>query len=350
MKNKYVLNFVVAFLCVHQLSAQDKHFSQYTEMSSVINPAVAGVNYDTRVIGSFRTQWSSVATPYQTYGVAFEQAIRHKKLGKSYLAISANIFRDMSGDAKLGKLNPNLGMSVITRIDKRSKLSAGVQGGFMYKTIDVNNLRWDRQFNGYEYDATRLSGENEVPRSSLTSYDIGAGVNYSYAQSEKFISSSDGNKFNAGASVYHFTPIRNSFLSTTDNLAMRYCVYASGDFNIPKSKNAIMPSVIYMRQGPSTEVLVGALFKFILAESSIRTSMKKPSAFSVGAQYRYRDAIIPTILWQYDKYAIGLSYDINVSALTPASQRNGGLEVMLRYNTSPGYGKNLGRGDTRASY
>jgi hypothetical protein len=96
--------------------------------------------------------------------------------------------------------------------------------------------------------------------------------------------------------------------------------------------------------------MLGALFKFIISDQSIRTNIRKPSAFSIGGQYRFKDAIIPTVLWQYDNYAIGLSYDINVSSLTPASKRNGGLEVMLRYNTSPGYGKNLGRSNSKASY
>ena len=35
---------------------------------------------------------------------------------------------------------------------------------------------------------------------------------------------------------------------------------------------------------------------------------------------------------------------------TPASKRNGGFEIMLRYNITPGYGRNLGRSDSKASY
>jgi type IX secretion system PorP/SprF family membrane protein len=354
MQNKYIFNSVFFLLSigitVNGVRAQDRHFSQYSELSSVLNPALAGVSYDTRVTAAYRTQWGAVAKAYQTYGIAFEQAIKHKKLKGNHFAVAASIFREVAGDAKLGILNPNLGLCYVGSINKVMKFSGGLQGGFMYRTVDVNNLRWDRQFNGYEYDATLPNGESMVPRSAITSYDMGAGVNLSYAQSEKFISSKDGNKMNVGGSVFHYDIPNNSFFNSSEKLATRYVVYANGDINIPKSKNAIMPSFIYMRQGPSSEILVGALFKFILADQSIHTGIKKPSAFSLGAQYRYRDAIIPTILWQYDKYALGVSYDVNVSALTPASKRNGGLELMFRYNTSPGYGKNLGRGDTKASY
>ncbi|MGZ3899522.1 MAG: PorP/SprF family type IX secretion system membrane protein [Bacteroidia bacterium] len=346
-KNYILFGFICAFII--QVKAQDIHFSQYTEIPATINPALAGVNYDTRVIGNYRTQWGSVGKAYNTYGVSFEQAIKHKKLKGNYFAVSANIYRDLAGDAKMGMLNPNLGFTYVQKINKQMKLSAGLQGGFVYRTIDITKLRWDNQFNGYEYDPNRPSGE-ATPRSAISSYDLGGGVNYSYAASEKFISAKDGNKFNVGASAFHYEIPKNSFFTSSEKLYTRYCAYMNADINIPGTKNAVMPSFIYMRQGKSTEFVVGALYKFILKDQSMYTDKVKPSAFAIGVQYRYKDAIIPCMLMQYDKYAFGFAYDINVSALTPASKRFGAMEVMLRYNMSPGYGRNLGRGDQKASY
>jgi type IX secretion system PorP/SprF family membrane protein len=349
MQKKHIIFVFACALTLMNLKGQDIHFSQYSEIPSNINPALAGVNYDTRVIGQYRTQWGSVAKAYNTYGVSFEQAIKHKKLKSGYFAVSANIYRDVAGDAKMGMLNPNLGFAYILKLNKQSKISAGVQGGFVYRTIDISKLKWDKQFNGYEYDPNLPNGE-EVPRSAITSYDLGGGLNYSYAQSEKFISAKDGNKFNAGFSAYHFEVPRNSYFSSSEKLYTRYCFYMNADINIPGTKNAVMPSLIVMRQGPSSEFVIGALYKFILKDQSMYTDKVKPSAFAIGVQYRYKDAIIPCLLMQYDKYAFGFAYDINVSALTPASKRMGGMEVMLRYNMSPGYGRNLGRGDQKASY
>lgn len=350
MQKKHILfGFICAFI-LNESKAQDIHFSQYTEIPSIINPALAGVNYDTRIIAQYRTQWGSVAQAYNTYGLSFEQALKHKKLKGSYFAISANVLRDMAGDAKMGMLNPNLGISYIQKINKQMKLSGGLQGGLVYRTIDVSKLRWDNQFNGYEYDPSIESGEPQLARSSITSYDLGGGINFSYAQSEKFISAKDGNKLNIGFSAFHYEIPKNSFFNSSEKLYTRYCAYVNADINIPGTKNAVMPSFLYMRQGKSTEFIVGAMYKFILKDQSMYTAKVKPSAFAIGVQYRYRDAIIPCMLYQYDKYALGFAYDINVSALTPASKRNGAMEVMLRYNMSPGYGKNLGRGDTKASY
>ncbi len=330
--------------------SQDIHFSQYAETPTSINPALAGVTYNTRVIANYKSQWATVANKYLTYGFSFEQAIKHKKLKGNYFAVSAFIFRDVAGDAKVSTLNPNLGFSYIQKINKRMKLSGGAQSGIFYRTIDVNGLRWGEQYNGYAYDASLPTGEPVVPRSSITSFDLGGGVNLNYIQSDKFLSAKNAAKFDVGVSAYHYGVGRSSFFTTTEKLKTRMCAYFNGDFNIPNSINAIMPSFLYMRQGTNNQFIVGALFKFILGNPSTYTSNKKPTALSIGSYYRYRDAIIPSLLFQYDKYAFGISYDINISPLTPASKRNGGLELMLRYNLFPGYGVNLGRSDTKPSY
>ncbi len=102
-----------------------------------------------------------------------------------------------------------------------------------------------------------------------------------------------------------------------------------------------------MKQGPSSEATLGFLFKYIIEDQATYTSLKKASSVSFGVYYRLQDAVIPTILFQKAKYAIGVAYDFNLSQLTPASKLKGGLEVTLRYNTSPGYGKALGNSINR---
>src|SRR4051812_19151408 len=110
MKTKYILNTIFALLILNQLKAQDAHFSQYNEMTSNLNPALAGVIYDTRLTAGYRTQWGGIGKAYKTFGIAFEQAIKVKKLKGQNFVVSGNIYKDVSGDAKLGTLNPNLGV------------------------------------------------------------------------------------------------------------------------------------------------------------------------------------------------------------------------------------------------
>jgi type IX secretion system PorP/SprF family membrane protein len=350
MKNRYILSILAGTCCGLTAVAQDIHFSQYAETPAIINPALAGVTYNTRIQANFKDQWSSVAARYRTIGLSFEQTIKHKKLKNNYFAISVNVFRDEAGDAHLTNLNPNVGVAYIQKINKQMKFSGGIQSGFMYRTIDVSSLRWGEQYDGYNYNAALPTGEPNTPRGSITTFDLGGGINLNYIKSDKFLSAKNNARFDVGLSAYHYGLGKTSFIVSSEKLQTKYCAYFNSEFAIPNSINAIMPSILYMRQGPSQELIAGALFKIIIGDPSTYTSIRKPRSFAVGGYYRFKDAIIPTVLFQYNKYGFGVAYDLNVSALTPASYRKGGLEVMLRYNMSPSYGVNLGRKDTKASY
>lgn len=351
MKIRYIIPaFTLSLLAVTNLSAQDYHFSLYGETPSIINPALAGVSYETRVYGNYKNQWSSVGGKYETMAVSFDQTIKHKKLKNNYFAIAASMFKDVAGDARMGTLNPNLGLSYLQRVTKRMLLSGGLQSGFFYRTLDGNNLRWDAQYNGYTYDPTLPTGEVTPPRSGFSSFDLGGGVNLNYNQTEKFISAKNVIKFDAGFSAYHYSLGKNSFLNTDEKLRTKVCAYFNGDFAIHGTLNSIMPSFLFMRQGGATYFITGAMFKFNLGDPSTYTTLKKAKSLAIGGYYRYADAIVPSLLLNYNTYAIGVAYDINVSSLTPASKRKGGLEVMLRYNMFASYGVNLGRTDTKPSY
>lgn len=346
--NKGILSGIIILLG-YTAKSQDIHFSQYIETPTSLNPALYGLNYDNRVIANYRNQWGYVATKaYQTMGVSYDGGTG-KKLKGMRIGYGLNLYKDFAGDAKLSSLLPSAGISVGGKINRRVKMAGGGQFGLNYRTIDATNLRWGAQYQNYEYNSSVPSGETPA-RSSVLSTDVGAGVHLSYAQSEKYISSKDGSKFDIGASVYHFSIPKSSFITSTEKLQTRFIIYANGEFFIPKTKIALDPSLIYMRQGKNNEFITGLMFKYVIVDESKFTSIKKPSAISIGASYRYKDAIIPAFLYQYDKYALGFAYDINVSQLTPASKLKGGLEIMLRFNVSRGYGKNLGRSDTKASY
>lgn len=349
MTRRHILT-VCAAVGAMAASAQDIHFSQYTETPSILNPALAGVTYNTRVAANFKDQWSAVATRYRTIGLSFEQTIKHKKLKDNYFAIALNIFRDEAGDARLMTLNPNVGISYLQKVNKQMKLSGGLQGGFFYRTIDISNLKWGEQYDGYNFNPMLPTGEENTPKSSIYAFDLGGGINLNYVKSDQFLSAKNAIRFDAGFAAYHYGIGRSSFIVASEKLQTRFVGYFNSEFAIPNSINTIMPSILYMRQGPSQEIITGMMLKFIMGDPSTYTSIRKPRSLAIGGYYRWRDAVIPSVLFQYNTYAIGVAYDLNISALTPASNRRGGIEFMLRYNMLPSYGVNLGRRDTRASY
>jgi len=329
--------------------AQDIHFSQFNETPVLLNPAMSCTAFDTRIIANYKNQWASVSSPFQTYGVSIERALKHLKLKKAYTGLSLSIYNDKAGDANLGSLLVNLGFNVVVKTSKFGKLSAGLGGGVNYRTINPSKLQWESQYNGSTYDAGIASGE-KVPQNSFVQGDFVGGLAYHYAKSERYISAQDGTKFDLGFSVFHYNMPKFSYVASGDKQFVKYAIHGNFDVGIQSAGVAIVPSFLYMRQGPSQETNIGCLFKYIIQDQSVYTGIKKPCAIALGAYYRVGDAVIPALQFQYDKYALCVSYDLNTSQLTGVSKSRGGLEFSLKFNTSPGYGKALGASINRPTY
>lgn len=329
--------------------AQDIHFSQFNETPVLLNPALSCTAFDTRIIANYRNQWASVTSPFQTYGISIEKTIKHLKLKKAYTGLALSIYKDKAGDAGLGAILVNLGFNAVVKTSAYGKFSAGIGGGINYRTIDPSKLQWESQYNGSNYDAAIASGE-KTPTNSFIQGDLVAGIVYHYAKSERYISANDGTKFDIGASVFHYNMPKYSYALSGDKQFVKYAVHGNFDIGIQNAGIAIVPSALYMRQGPSQEINIGCLFKYIIQDQSVYTGIKKASSIALGAYYRIGDAIIPALQFQYDKYAFCVSYDLNTSQLTGASKAKGGLEFSLKFNTSPGYGKSLGASLTRPTY
>jgi hypothetical protein len=97
----------------------------------------------------------------------------------------------------------------------------------------------------------------------------------------------------------------------------------------------------YANQGTYTEIIAGCLIGY----RSFSAFSDPTYTFYGGLLYRYQDAVIPTFKLKYKSLSIGLSYDINVSSLTPASNAQGGLELTAiisgTYPKNKGYDKKI---------
>ena len=99
---------------------------------------------------------------------------------------------------------------------------------------------------------------------------------------------------------------------------------------------AFVPNFLMLRQGPSTEVNLGALIRYSIREESKYTGILKETAIYFGAYSRLGDAIIPTILMEVSSFSVGISYDIINSDLKEAAGGKGGIEISLSFiNPNP---------------
>jgi hypothetical protein len=85
----------------------------------------------------------------------------------------------------------------------------------------------------------------------------------------------------------------------------------------------------YFQQGSYKQGQAGLLYRNDLWDEDEMHTI----SITGGIIARWNDALIPTIKLDYYKFGIGLSYDMNISKLRPASQFRGGLECSISYRS-----------------
>jgi type IX secretion system PorP/SprF family membrane protein len=318
-------------------SAQDIHFSQFYMSPLVQNPALAGANFDLQAVLNYKDQWKAVASPYRTIGASYDMRFGKKEPKSGYFGGGLLFFSDKAGDANMGTMNVSLPLAYHVFLGANSKLSAGVQPSYCQRSMNFANLQWGNQYVAGSFNANNPSGEPVSGSASLSFFDAGAGILWSYHKGEMYISAHNQLNVNLGFSVFHITQPKYSFYSTaSETLYRKYVLYGNSAIGIKNTSLALVPGFIFYRQGSAQEILAGASFRYLLKENSKYTSFVNGSALSVGAYYRAKDAIAATVLLELGNYAIGFSYDVNTSDLKAASNYKGGFEVSLRFvNPNP---------------
>ncbi len=319
--------------------AQDIHFSQMAYSPLTLNPALAGANGPLQAIVNYRTQWKSVASPYTTIAASFDARINeNKRQKKGIFAVGVNFYNDQAGDARISSTNANVNLAYHLILDEKSKLGAGIYGGFGQRSISPGAGKWGSQFNGNAYDPALSSGESFL--SDRFSYlDVGAGAVYTYKNSERYMTSNNQRDINIGVAMYHLSKPDYSFLSANDErLYMRLSVFANAVIGIENTKMSIMPGIYYQRQKTAQELMFGTYFRYMIQEESRITGYNKGAFLSIGAFYRNKDALVAKMMFEFSDYSAGFAYDVNVSSLINVSKTRGGFELFLRYNLTKGFG------------
>lgn len=343
MKKYIGFSFIAVFLC-SLVMAQDSHFSQYDHSPLTINPALTAVDKNLHLVLHHKDQWKSL-NGYRTDELSFEMrfdptswikiknrtALYKKKTQKGF-ALGVSLFSDKAGDGNMQKLCGTFSLAYHLMLDPNNRISAGLLASVKQRSINPGGLRYNSQYGSTgAYDATMLSGE--IYRTSSATYsDYSAGICYSFGEENKYMESNDNKSFKLGVALDHLSRPSQVYIADASSKSfMKYTLHAQTLLGIKNSSYSVGASVISMFQGPQNEVTMGMLLKYRMKEESKYTGIKKGMAISVGCAYRYRDAVIPYLQYELARYAIGISYDVNLSGLQKATTGRGGLEVTLRF-------------------
>ncbi len=345
MKKLSILFFLLLSILNLDLRSQDIHLAQIQEAPLVYNPANTGFfSGYSRVIAGYRNQWASMGKPYQTMGLSVDGGIFRNRYKNAFLGIGLNIFNDKAGAAAIQLTNVNFNICAILKASKRTIFAAGIYGGISMNSGKYSNLTYASQFNGTEIDPN-LSSQESVNYHNFTNSDFGAGLAYEYSNLKTHNDRDDIKSIRIGVAAYHLNKAPQNFGSntytTTTGLSItkdpyilptRYVASIVSRFDINNTKISITPTIIYMRQANATEITAGTYVKYRFKNGTKITGEKVENCIGVGLFYRVNDAIIPQFLIDMGSYAIGISYDANVSSYRKASRTVGGFEISLRYN------------------
>ena len=293
----------IAFILVLFISvnawAQDVHFSQFKASSFLLNPALVGAqNNDYKATLQRKSQWASVSVPFNTLSFSLER----KDILPSH-NIGVQFLNDIAGDSRFKTTGINLGYAKKVSVTADNLFSFGAGLGIFQRSILFDDLVFN--------DPENLSNLNFIFP------DVAIGIANFYTLNKQAI-------LESGIAFYHINKPKQSL---TDNDAIRLqqkmnihtaLTYAYTD-NL-----SIQPKLVFSNQDTDNEFLLGCYMNYLL-EGEQDILLKS------GIADRLNDAVILYFGAEIEGFSCVLSYDVNTSSLTNASNNKGGFEFALVY-------------------
>lgn len=298
--------------------AQDLHLSQHRNATLYFNPALTGTytgiradeEADHRIAMSARSQWRSLGLdPYNTGYLAYDQKLER-------FGVGAYLINNNSGMGDFNVLQFQLsGNYNITERGAPHILTAGVQLGMVHKSFDPNQFTYESQYSVASGGFDRgLSNEEDLAQQSHFNFDANLGIFYKYDEKK------NSAQPYIGIASYHVTRPDESFYSGRKRVPVRWVGRIGSEFEIEKDELYLQPDLLFMYQARAQEVHMGLNGRYVLDD---RYSLL------FGGGYRWRDAAIARIGFQYGRNRIEFAYDINTSGLQPYTMGRGAMELSL---------------------
>lgn len=323
---------VAAFIATNAFG-QDIHFTQTSQTPLLINPAAAGVyNGWERVIINHRNQWIGGNTQFMTSSIAADVNLFKPERGNgAYMGVGVMFFNDIGGDSNFGHQNGSLTLSGILPIGGSGHIiSTGLQGGYGHRSGNTNNLLFRNQFDGYGFDATISSGEQNK-LSSFSYMEANAGLYYVYDGTQNTFQRNRETRFQLGVSGYHLNaPLLQYSNGSTDTLARKFVVHTGFLTEIGTSQMSIDINAMQAIQASHFETLLGLMLRYRFINGTKITGSNQDSFFGVGLYTRLNDAIMPSVMVDWNGFQLGISYDVTLSAYRKAPGA-GSIEFSLSY-------------------
>lgn len=320
--NKHLIIFLFLAL-FYNVSAQDIHYSQIGNSPQNMNPGLIGVfDGNDRFIANFRDQWRSVPVPYLQLAAGYDHRFTDKKERPTPFAAGLNLNYDKAGDLGLSWTNLGLGASYALRLisQKQHFLSFGLNGSVNNRRFDPSDATFDAEYDFKEGYPQGITPSETFQENSKWFGDFGGGVNL------RLQKDSSRTHFDIGAGLFHFFEPKISFEDSPNvRLNNRFNFHGKGTIQVANKFDLLLFAMAQF-QGNYDETVLG-----LGGLIHLNTKKTQELALQLGAVYRLQDAIAPWIGLHYNAWQFHVSYDINTSDFTRATNGFGGPEVTIIY-------------------
>ena len=289
---------LILFFCVNAW-AQDVHFSQFKASSFLLNPALVGAqNNDYKATLQRKSQWASVSVPFNTLSFSLERKdiLPNHNIGVQFL-------NDIAGDSRFKTTGINLGYAKKIAVTADNLFSFGTGLGIFQRSIVFDDLVFN--------DPENLSNLNFIFP------DVAIGI-------ANFHTLNKNTVIESGIAFYHINKPKQSLVKN-DAIRLQQKMNIHTALNYIYTDNlSFQPKLVFSNQDTDKEFLLGCDVNYLL-EGEQDILLKS------GIADRFNDALIFYFGAEIEGLSCVVSYDINTSSLTNASNNKGGFEFALVY-------------------
>lgn len=325
---KIITLITIIILTVSTRAQQAYNSSVWMQSPALFNPgAMASGAEDYSFFTNCRLQYLAMdGMMMRTNTLSMGFKISDGAYSKNNFGIGLNVINDQSGDNKLMTNAITIPINYSIQMNDYNKVSLGVAPGVYLQSYDPSTQNWESDWNGNGFNG--LMGDpifinSNISRSSYGALNVNAGLHFQNTQRNK-------SKLYGGIALNHLSRQKINFTNTADKLYGQLVVNAGADLVTRRKDIRIQPQVMYFRNGPSNNFIMGVGCEHLLETGSIITNINKSKSFSYAAFYRWNDAVVATVNYKFQNFKIGLAFDANVSRLNSATSGIGAVEFYFK--------------------
>jgi type IX secretion system PorP/SprF family membrane protein len=288
-------------------------FSQFYSSALYLNPALAGVERESFFGTNYRSQWSSLALPFNTFQASYIHPLYNGGIRKKHLGgFGASMLNDVAGPNKefvTQSMSFAAAWNVRINHNDNNTISFALQGSIGQQRFNYDQLHWSSQYSAATgYDPT-MAGENSMANLRMFKSSVTTGMLWSYRSAKN------------GMSFYDGIVVNNHVFKT------------HGGLTKPLSgKLDISPNYLVVVQGATRLVNIGAYASYSML--NVRGTMANIKLIA-GAWYRLHDGLIFSAGIATKKINVGFSYDNNIASMGRTFGYAGAYELSISYR-APG--------------